>query len=225
MSAIVALVAAGLVFGSCGSATPSAADPETRNEPALVHETTADPPDHAVPPEIGPPTEPDNRDLGQPADSPQAREQPDLAPPGERLADLGPGVADAIERATASPDMAILDVVGIIDDGPTAAEIAASGDGRTRDSSGELMQLDEPAGLACGNVEIALTAIDEGRDQAARDHVRSAADRSAVSEIDGIEAWASALADSIDSTDGSGGIDITTLVGFLSVCIEGGYAL
>lgn len=148
-------------------------------------------------------------------------DQPRLESPEERLPRMTAAVAEAIEKAAVSPDLAILDVAGIVDDGPTAEEIASFGDGHTRTSSGVLVILDQPAGLACANIEIALTEIDEGRRGAAADHITSAVDRTLRSELQDIRGWSATLAASLTEA----GIDVATLVGFLSVCLDGGYVL
>ncbi len=160
-------------------------------------------------------------------------EVPELATPDELLADLEPELAEEIAAAAASPDVAILDVAGIVDDGPTREEIEAFGDGNTRNSSGELVILDELASLACANVEIALSNIDAGDIGGAVDHLATASERTAGSELEGIRAWSQALADSVsgeasngaDAALGAASIDATVLIGFLSVCIDGGHVL
>ncbi len=52
--------------------------------------------------------------------------------------------------------------------GSTEADPFGIRDGRTRNEAGELNRLDETAALACGDVERALTALDDGDAPGAR---------------------------------------------------------
>ncbi len=146
---------------------------------------------------------------------------PELAEPEDVLPGLKDEVGDAVEQAAESPDVAILDVAKLPDLAPTDEEIAAFGDGHPRTSTGRLIVLDELASLACANVEIALGAIDDGLTAVAQDHVASASQRAGQSEVESIEGWSDAL----DEAGSGASIDATTLVGFLSVCLEGGYVI
>ena len=153
-------------------------------------------------------------------------EMPELHTPGALLPEFSPEVVDAIEKAAESPDVAILDAAGIIDDGPTDEEVASFRDGNTRNSSGELVVLDELAALACANVEIALSNIDSGDLPGAVEHIVEAAARTADSELVEIQAWSSTLKGSFAEDAGrEQPLDATVLVGFLQVCIDGGYVL
>lgn len=153
-------------------------------------------------------------------------EMPELLAPGALLPEFTPEVVDAIAKAAESPDIAILDAAGIIDDGPTDEEVASFRDGNTRNSSGELVVLDELAALACANVEIALSDIDSGDLPGAVEHIIEAAARAADSELVEIQVWSSTLKGSFAEGAGRGQpLNATVLVGFLQVCIDGGYVL
>ncbi len=112
----------------------------------------------------------------------------------------------------------ILDTIEPIDD---AEPVADERDGLERNSTGELVELDEAASLACANIEIALTALDEGDIAAAGDAVAAAATWSEDSTVAPMAAWLDVLRDARDG----GNFDLETLVGFLSVCADGGYEL
>jgi hypothetical protein len=151
---------------------------------------------------------------------------PELPEPDEVLATVPEELLLAIDEAIESPDVAILDVAGIIDEGPTAAEIAGFGDGNRRTGSGELVVLDERASLACANVELALFALDDGAPDRAADQVALAAERAAASNLTAVQDWAPRLVEA--AGEGTGldrAVDALTLVGFLSLCVEGGYEL
>lgn len=146
---------------------------------------------------------------------------PILLEPEEQLPELETETA-VLEQAVESPDVEILEVADLLDDGPTAEEIESFGDGHTRNSTGELVVLDEPASLACADTQIALVRLDESRSVIAAGHVASAAERASRSDLDEVVAWSEALS---GAAGGTGDVDPTVLVGFLAVCIDGGYEL
>ena len=132
-------------------------------------------------------------------------------------------VAPIVNRLAATPPdrgRAALDRVDAVDDGPTRAEAAADRDGNRRNELGELLVLDEPASLACADIEAALTALDEGEPTDARDRVAAAAERAAASEVAAIGSWSSTLT-GLSATEE----DLAELIGFLSACAQGGYEL
>jgi len=123
---------------------------------------------------------------------------------------------------TAGPEL--LDVVEPLDDAPTPDEAIGIRDGQRINEAGEANQLDQSASLACGDVEIALTALDEGRSAAARGLLASAAQRASVSSNTSISGWHDELelaANLIPDDDP----EPTSLFGFLTSCTQGGYEL
>lgn len=146
---------------------------------------------------------------------------PELAEPEDLLPELEAEVGEAVQQAVDSPDVDVLDVADLPDITPTDEEIASFGDGHRRTPTGRLIVLDELASLACANVEIALGAIDEGDTATAKAHISSAGERAGNSEVEGVQSWSEPLNEAA-ATDP---IDATTLVGFLSVCLEGGYVI
>lgn len=204
-SVVLAVASATLVFSSCSAPSDETATLrseviEQPNELAfeILEEDGVD-----NPPELPP------------------EQVPELLEPEQQLAESELDT-EAIEIAVAAPDVEVLDVAGLTDDGPTAEEIEAFGDGHTRNSTGELVILDEPASLACADSQIALLRLDEGDLAAGAAHVVSAAERAASSELAEIRAWSDHLSASIDD---SGNVNFPVLVEFLSVCVDGGYAL
>lgn len=162
--------------------------------------------------------------------TPDAAEEPEELPdvampvldePEDVLPELRAEVGDALQDAVDSPDVDILDVAKLPDLAPTDEEVASFDDGHQRTSSGRLIVLDELASLACANIEIALGEIDEGQLPSAKEHISTAGERAGRSEVDAVEKWSDALGDAASGDS----IDATTLVGFLSVCIEGGYVI
>ncbi|MGH1491246.1 MAG: hypothetical protein ACRBK7_17925 [Acidimicrobiales bacterium] len=146
---------------------------------------------------------------------------PDLAEPDDLLPKLKADVGDAVQAAADSPDVAILDAADLSTPAPTAEDLANFGDGHSRTPNGKLIVLDELASLACANVEIALGAVDEGDLEAATANISTAAERAEQSELAGIQSWSEAL----NEADSGETIDATILVGFLSVCLDGGYVI
>jgi len=128
-------------------------------------------------------------------------------------------VADEIAGADESEaGDELLDAVDPVDG---AEQPPSEPDGRSRNGYGELLVLDEEASLACANVEIAIGQLDEGRSDAAGDHVRSGAERAEASGIADIRSWA----DPLRAAAGVEAGDPAALIGFLTVCTEGGYEL
>jgi hypothetical protein len=132
--------------------------------------------------------------------------------PDAVMADLG----DRIDAA--APSGELLDAVGPIDD---QADVPTDPDGRARNEVGELVRLDGAASLACGRVEIAIGLIDDGQTADAAELVRSGAGQADASAISDVRSWADPLRSAVDRSLE----DPTALVGFLTVCIEGGYEL
>jgi hypothetical protein len=111
----------------------------------------------------------------------------------------------------------LLDAVAAVD---TGAPVGTD-DGRTRNELGELVSLDEEASLACGQVEIAIDAVDAGDIGAASERLLVASGHAGRSAIADIRDWAAPLEDSAAAS-----IDEPAwLIGFLTVCAEGGYEL
>lgn len=118
-----------------------------------------------------------------------------------------------------SADDELLSQFEPLDGKPTPGERIGLRDGRSRNEAGELRQLDESASLACGDVEVAVTAFDEGDIDGAKERMSRAAERAGKSSVAGMQPWATTLADGADSGDAA------VLVAFLSACTEGGYEL
>lgn len=155
-------------------------------------------------------------DDGEPETAPEPIEIEDLtelSAPEEVIAEV-----EAELPADVSSDN-VLDAIEPID---SDIDLSTDRNGRTTNESGELVGLDEPASLACANIEIALTALDEGDEAAAAAQVVSAAERAGSSQMPSVQAWSSPLAESIN--DGAVA-EFAPLIGFISVCAEGGYEL
>ncbi len=212
-----AAVAAVLILGSCTSGEPGDAagtSPEQPTEatPILDVEqptpieryesgdlTFGDPADEGFAPiEDLPIVEPDD---AQPADEP-VEEPSDVLPQ-----------TPSIEAAQGTE---VLSTVEAIDEAPTSARTQGR-DGRTRNDIGELVTLDNDASLACGNAEVAITAIDEGDTLTAAERQAEAARFAGRSKTEGMAAWGATL--NVDEPDA------TTLVAFLKSCSGGGYEL
>lgn len=134
---------------------------------------------------------------------------------GEDPAEVIEEAADEI--ADADDGGELLDTLEPVDD---AADAPSEPDGRTRNGSGELVELDAEASLACANIEIAIGQLDGGFSAQAGEHVRSGAAQAEASGIADIRSWAQPLLVAADTID-----DPAPLVGFLSVCTKGGYEL
>lgn len=147
-----------------------------------------------------------------------------IDPDSVELSDDAPAtVIDKVADEIASADGTgagdgLLDAVDPVDG---AEQPPSEPDGRSRNGSGELLVLDEEASLACANVEIAIGQLDEGRGDVAGDHVRSGADSAEASGIADIRSWADPLRAAAAVEAG----DPAALIGFLTVCTEGGYEL
>jgi hypothetical protein len=127
-------------------------------------------------------------------------------------------IEDAAEELAGAEDGdELLDTLEPVDD---AADAPSESDGRTRNGSGELVELDAEASLACANIEIAIGQLDGGFAAQAGEHVRSGAAQADASGIADIRSWAQPLLVAADTID-----DPAPLVGFLSVCTKGGYEL
>ncbi len=138
-----------------------------------------------------------------------------LSAPDEVVAE----VTEQLEAAPVEQSEEILDAVEIVD---TKGDVADDRDGRSRNSSGELTILDDSASLACGHTEVALTHLDEGNGSIAIERIWSASIQAGESGIATIQEWKEPLAAVV--ADGSV-TDLAPLIGFISVCAEGGYEL
>lgn len=127
-------------------------------------------------------------------------------------------VADEIAASGDAEEL--LDTVDPVDRADTAP---TEPDGRSRNGFGELLELDAEANLACGNIEIAIGRLDDGLRTQAGDHIRAAADRAEDSGIADIRAWSDPLRSAAGGDADRG--DPAVLIGFLTVCAEGGYEL
>lgn len=128
--------------------------------------------------------------------------------------------SEAILAAAASPDAEIL-AVAAIDQLPTDEEIASFGDGLRRTENGRLISLDESAGVACANIEMAIWAIDDGEPETASDRLARAVDLVAGSASEGVQTWLPLLEAQLTAEV----IDPVVLVGFLEACSVAGYDL
>jgi len=139
---------------------------------------------------------------------------------GESLSgpdEIIPGVTEQLARPADGDE--ILDTVDVVDDG---TEVATERDGRSRNSTGELAVLDDAANLACAHVEIALSQLDDGQDSIAIERIWQAADRAGHSDIAAVREWQEPLSAVIAGGEVA---DLAPLIGFITVCAEGGYEL
>ncbi len=113
----------------------------------------------------------------------------------------------------------ILDTVEVVD---SAADVPSDRDGRTRNSAGELVVLDDHASLACAHAEVALSQLDVGNTSVAIERIWQAADQAGSSGVATVNDWQEPLAGII--AEGTAD-DVATLIGFLTVCTDGGYEL
>ncbi len=120
----------------------------------------------------------------------------------------------------------LLDRLPPIDTGPSGQVISVR-DGRSINEVGEPDQLDEAAALACGNVEIALTALDDGATTKAIDRLQSASTSAGDSSVAAVNQWATVLEQSVTGLRqlGPSQTDASPLLAFLSTCAQGGYEL
>lgn len=126
----------------------------------------------------------------------------------------GDGTADSVS------EVPILDRVQAVDEGPAPDEAVRERDGNRRNEIGELVVLDEMAGLACADVESALTALDEGDGNRAAERITAAARRAGESGVEAINTWSATLAGTAPNEGGT-----PEMIGFLSACAQGGYEL
>jgi len=118
-----------------------------------------------------------------------------------------------------------LDAVEPLDNKPTDGERQGLREGSYINESGEQNVFDQAASLACADIEVALTALDETRNSDAVAHILSAADRAGNSSVATIDQWRPILQDSAGSIEGGAPGDIAPLLAFLSTCTQGGYEL
>jgi hypothetical protein len=147
-------------------------------------------------------------------------ETPELPTPENFAPEGADEVRETLEDAIASPDVAILDVAGLRDEGPTAQEVADFGDGNPRSGSGELVILDEGAALACANTELALYDLDADRLDEAVQRINTAAEWAASSSTVSFDAWSEELTKAVAD---EGAIDPVPLIGIFAACLDGGY--
>ena len=138
---------------------------------------------------------------------------PDFAAPD----DVVPDVVERMQPAAAG--QGLLDTVAAVD---TIDEVPASRDGRSRNEAGERATLDESASLACAQIELAIDQIDSGFGGIAAERILAGSKAAEASQLVGIQAWAEPLGDVVV---GGSGAELAPLLGFLSVCTEGGYEL
>ena len=136
---------------------------------------------------------------------------------GSELKTDGSGVAPS--------DQESLDAVEPLDHKPGADESQDLREGSNLNESGEQNIFDEAANLACADVEVALTAIDEARNSDAVAHVISAAERADQSRVATLDQWRPILRESAGLIEADGPSDVTPLLAFLSTCTQGGYEL
>lgn len=214
--AAIALVAVGLLVG-CGSPDdePTDAAPAADSDAAEGTDGTDDASSGSA--GFGDPADAgfaavDDVEVDPVADDPAAVDLVDEDP--EQVVAR---VAAELDDRGGSGAGGLLDAVAAIDTGSPVG----SDDGRTRNELGELVSLDEEASLACGQVEIAVDAVDAGEIGAASERLLAASGHAGRSAIADIRDWAAPLEDSaVASID-----EPAWLIGFLTVCAEGGYEL
>lgn len=142
----------------------------------------------------------------------------DLDPPELSAPDtVVPAIVD--QMAAAGDGDGLLDTVDAVD---TVGEVATQRDGRSRNEAGEPATLDEAANLACAQIELAIDQIDSGLPSVASERIIRGAEQAELSELADVRAWAEPLADVVV---GGSDAELAPLVGFLTVCTEGGYEL
>lgn len=215
------LLSVALILGACSSSEESlsGADQQTPAETAdgeTSADGDADTADEETPDdEIG-----DDLPFGE-DDAPDEPEPvpfvvddlTDLSAPEEVIKEVAAELPQGVEAEN------VLDAIKPID---TDIDLTTDREGRTTNGQGELVGLDESASLACANIEIALTELDEGNGVAAAGQVTTAAERAGSSEMPSVQAWSEPLAAAV--IDGAV-TEFAPLVGFISVCAEGGYEL
>ncbi len=155
--------------------------------------------------------------------APDPPESTVLDSPEEVLEDVGDQLA-AADTTPAEADE-LLDVVEPLDAKPSAGESQDLREGQNINESGEQNVFDEPANLACADVEIAVTALDEGRRSKAAERVGSAAERAASSRVATMDEWHPILRDTAEQISNPRSNEIASLLAFLSTCTQGGYEL
>ncbi len=197
----------------CSDRAPSAGessgvmDPEEKTAPeqyASGELTFGDPADDGYAP-VAPV---DAKDLGTAATA----TMPTLRRPDQVLPSL------STVRVTGNGEA--LSRLGPIDAAPAPGTAPTERDSAPRNDLGELLALDESASLACADAEIAVRAMDARDPDTAAAHLRAAVSQAKASTTAGIGDWAGPIA-TVNTT----GTDVTTLVGFLTVCTDGGYEL
>ncbi|MGB5756340.1 MAG: hypothetical protein WBM50_05455 [Acidimicrobiales bacterium] len=129
-------------------------------------------------------------------------------------------IADITDQLSDGPaDGDILDSVDVLDH---KTDVADERDGRSRNSSGEPVTLDEAANLACAHGEIAISQLDAGQNAIALERIATAGQFAGQSGQPSIRVWVEPLSGVI--VDGKV-VDVAPLIGFLSVCTDGGYEL
>lgn len=189
--------------GSSGSTGSSGSSVPTASSGSSVPTTLGDPADVGFEPVVDDEVEPIE------AADPAAVDLTEDSP-AEVVAEVDDQIASS---GTTGP---LLDAVDPID---AAAPVEA--DGRPRNELGELVELDEAASLACAKVEIAIGALDDGEVAAASDGVVAGSGYAGRSAVADIRAWAAPLEEAATGSLGQP----ATLIGFLSICAEGGYEL
>jgi len=159
----------------------------------------------------------DDADAAVDLDALPEPEEPELSEPAEAVAEVTPEIEQLAD------DQAPLDALNEVakQTTTTAPPDNAKRDGYTRNDAGQLVVLDEPPSLACAEVEIGITALDEGNLDAANNHITSASSRAGTSENKSIASWQEPLATASKLEDGS----VAVLVGFIATCAEGGYEI
>lgn len=184
----------------------------------------------------GPSTEEDELNPSEPepleADSPAAAIE-------EIEAELGDPTGAAVGATPILDNVEPLDV-------PTGTVFGIR-DGHLINEAGEAILLDDAAALSCANVEIALTALDEGRSADAAGHLRTAASMAADTAVSVMRPWSSILEQAaVDVATGhpplstqsnsptsngaasNGAVSngaVSALLAFVSTCTQGGYEL
>lgn len=238
-TAMAMVVTLAMLATACGSAR---SDDSAGSAPPVSQQSDDRVPETDVPETIGVlgPTETPEDDDSVP-DYTEAELEVLLDTPGTDEVQLDPpepapleaespmAAIEAIEAELGeSPDggaTPILDEVEPLDT-PTGAVFGIR-DGRRINEAGEAILLDEAAALACANVEIALTALDENRSAEAADGVRAASVATAETAVPAIKTWTSILeqaAAEVATGDTANGAE-PALLAFLATCTEGGYEL
>lgn len=132
---------------------------------------------------------------------------------------------DIDQPAPGSDGTELLSAVEPLDHKPLASQTLDLRAGVRMNETGERNVFDESASLACADIEVALTDLDEGRLDAASGRIGSAADRAEASRVATISEWHPVLSDVVSTIDIEGRNHIPPLLAFLSTCTQGGYEL